>query len=52
MVPAAKTGQMMGERFQAAFDAAYARVRAKYQVVVDPDALKPSSAKVVSAGPQ
>ncbi len=43
---------MMAERFQAAFDAAYAKVRAKYEVVVDPDALKPSTSKVVSAGPQ
>jgi hypothetical protein len=41
---------MMGERFQAAFDAAYAKVRAKYQVVVDPDALNPPANKVVSAG--
>jgi len=41
---------MMGERFQAAFDAAYAKVRAKYQVVIDPDALNPPANKVVSAG--
>jgi peptidyl-prolyl cis-trans isomerase C len=41
---------LMGERFQAAFDAAYAKVRAKYQVVVDPDALNPPANKVVSAG--
>jgi peptidyl-prolyl cis-trans isomerase C len=41
---------MMGERFQAAFDAAYAKVRAKYQVVVEPDALNPPANKVVSAG--
>ena len=39
---------MMGERFQAAFEAAYAKVRVKYRVVVDPDALTQPAKKVVS----
>ncbi len=43
---------IMAERFQAAFDFAYDKIRAKYQVTVDNGALAAPASRVVSASPK